>query len=82
MHAHESSVSMVIYDLGLSDAQRGEIDTWKHVALKTFDFSKYAGHVTDLKNNAWKPLVIQVRCNHFPNTETSFDRKSSFKEKC
>jgi hypothetical protein len=59
VHAHESSVSMVIYDLGLSDAQRGEIDTWKHVALKTFDFSKYTGHVTDLKNNAWKPLVIQ-----------------------
>ena len=53
-------MSTAIFDLGLHAEQRNEISTWKQVSLKTFDIAQYSGHVTDLSNNAWRPLVIKV----------------------
>jgi hypothetical protein len=42
----------------LTKAQRAEAETWWNVEVRRFDFSQYPIHFTNLKNFAWKPVVM------------------------
>ena len=59
VHFWESSLPVIIYDMGLTEEERKEIRRWKDVSLRTLDWSKQPQHVRDLYTYAWKPLVIQ-----------------------
>lgn len=61
VHFWEGSkkLPILVYDLGLTVAERAEVRGWAGVSLRTFDFSAHPDHVRDLYNYAWKPIVIQ-----------------------
>src|SRR5690606_20261451 len=62
---HEKDRKIVVYDLGLSDEQRIELETLENIKIIHFNFDKYPTHVKDLNNFAWKPLVIQDALQYF-----------------
>lgn len=62
---HESDRKIVVYDLGLSDEQRRELETIQNIKIIHFNFDKYPTHVKELSNFAWKPLVIQDALQNF-----------------
>lgn len=59
VHLWEPSLPIIVYDLGLSTAQRQAIACWRSVLeLRAFNFSAYPPHVRELKNFAWKVIII------------------------
>ncbi len=47
-----------MYDIGLTQEQLAEAGTWMNVEIRKFDFSKYPQHFRNLKNYAWKPVIM------------------------
>lgn len=57
------SFNVIFYDIGLTDTQRNYIaQTFPHVNIRIFDFTKYPQHVLlsspDAGAYAWKPIII------------------------
>ena len=50
---------IVMYDLGLEESQRKELDKFCNVELKTFGFEQYPPHFKTLDKYAWKPIIIR-----------------------
>ncbi|KAI1709613.1 hypothetical protein Ddc_13792 [Ditylenchus destructor] len=58
---------IVFYDLGLSDKSVEELKTWCNVEYHKFPFEEYPDHVRNLKNFAWKMLLIADYLNKSPD---------------
>jgi hypothetical protein len=52
---HEAGQRAVVYDLGLSAAERAAIPA----EVRRFDFARWPPHVARLLGYAWKPLVVR-----------------------
>jgi len=54
---------VLVYDLGLSDDQKAEIETWCNVtlrwALPGFNLSRVASHLDFIDLYAWKPVAVK-----------------------
>ena len=50
---------IVMYDLGLQESQRKELEKFCNVELRTFEFEQYPPHVKSLGTYAWKPIIIR-----------------------
>ena len=50
---------IVMYDLGLQESQRKELEKFCNVELRTFDFEQYPPYVKSLGKYAWKPFIIK-----------------------
>lgn len=50
---------MLIYDLGFSQSQLAKMMCWHNVEIKRFPYEKYPTHVKDVRNYAFKTLVIK-----------------------
>ncbi|ELT89243.1 hypothetical protein CAPTEDRAFT_191027 [Capitella teleta] len=55
--------AIYFYDLGLSDAQKEELNTWCNVHYVYFNYSKYPEHVKALGTYAFKPMIVQDMLN-------------------
>jgi len=54
-----------VYDIGLTAEERENVLTFCSVELISFNFTKYPPHVKmNLKNYAWKPLILQELVDH------------------
>ena len=51
---------IIVYDLGLADNQRTELEKECNIEVRTFQYSKYPSHVSHalVKQYAWKPLIV------------------------
>ncbi|KAK3590851.1 hypothetical protein CHS0354_024589 [Potamilus streckersoni] len=58
-------MTVLYYDLGLTEKQRLEVLTYPFTQLRTFPFDKFPDHVKDLFGYTWKPLIIQILLNEF-----------------
>jgi len=58
VHFWQNAVPVVVYDLGLTAAERQQIKSWQGVSLRSFNFAAHPAHVADLYNYAWKPLLL------------------------
>ncbi|KAH3767809.1 hypothetical protein Pelo_333 [Pelomyxa schiedti] len=58
LHFWAPGTPVVVYDLGLDEPQRAEVRGWLGVELRRFDFSRRPGHLRNLRNYAWKPVVM------------------------
>ena len=59
----DSGVKVVIYDLGLNEAKRNQLEhmTVGWVAWKHFDYTLYPSHVTMAATCwAWKPIIMAL----------------------
>ena len=50
---------IVMYDLGLQESQRKELEKFCNVELRTFHFEQYSPYVKSLGKYAWKPFIIK-----------------------
>ena len=50
---------IVIYDLGLQEIQRKELEKFCNIELRRFDFEQYPPHFKSLRKYAWKPFIIR-----------------------
>ena len=66
------------YDLGLSDEQISEVRKMPDIVYRKFDFNAYPQHITNLRNYAWKVLIIQEMLSEFDGTMW-FDSSVKFK---
>ena len=51
---------IVMYDLGLKEDQRKELEGLCNVEVRTFDFDQYPPHFKSLSKYAWKPVIIRT----------------------
>ena len=51
---------IVVYDLGLKENERKELESFCNVEVRSFVFKQYPPHFRDLFNYAWKPIVIRT----------------------
>ena len=51
---------IIIYDIGLSAEERGEVAKYCNVELRRFDFSRYPPHVKKIRNYAWRPFMSRA----------------------
>ena len=56
------------YDLGLRDKQIKEVKNMPNLEYRKFDFNAYPQHVRNLRNYAWKTLIIQEMLSEFDGT--------------
>jgi len=58
---HSAETPIVLWDLGLTEAQRSEASTWCDVEIRRFAFECYPAHVRELLRvaHAWKPIIIE-----------------------
>ena len=56
------------YDLGLRDKQIKEVKNMPNLEYRKFDFNAYPRHVRNLRNYAWKTLIIQEMLSEFDGT--------------
>ena len=58
---------LVVYDIGMTDRQKRTISGMCEVELRLFNFSQYPAHVSmqNLKQYAWKPLIVDEVSNTF-----------------
>ena len=59
--------TIVVYDLGMSDAQITELRSSCGVTVREFQFAKYPAHVRRLSTYAWKPLMIHEALLEWPS---------------
>ena len=50
---------IIVYDIGLTAEERGNVSKFCNVELRYFNFTKYPPHVKMLGTCAWKPLILQ-----------------------
>ena len=65
VHTWENQTQVVVYDLGLSQEQILEVSFWCRVTLEPFPFEKYPPHFQNLRNFAWKALVVKSAVEKF-----------------
>jgi hypothetical protein len=59
-HALETSFSVIVVDLGMTERSRSIVERrFRWCRLERFDFGAYPAHVRMLANFAWKPCVIR-----------------------
>ena len=49
---------LFFYDIGLDESQASQFKKLPYVTYRNFDFDKYPPHIKNLKNYAWKILII------------------------
>ena len=55
----DSLLSIRVFDLGLSAAERGTLtDLYPRASLHAIDWARFPTHVADLRVFAWKPVII------------------------
>ena len=62
---HLPNTMLIVYDLGLTEAQRKTISSYCNVQLRSFEFEKYPAHVRNLHFYAWKPLIAKELSEQF-----------------
>lgn len=58
-------VKLIIYDLGLYAKEAKLISTHCHCEFRTFEWSVYPDHVSDMTIKAWQPIIIQLLLEEF-----------------
>ena len=53
------STKLILYDLGLSAAQKGKLQRYCNVEVRPFRFEKYPPHTKNLQLYAWKTFIIK-----------------------
>ena len=53
------STKLILYDLGLSAAQKGKLQRYCNVEVRSFRFEKYPPHTKNLQLYAWKTFIIK-----------------------
>jgi hypothetical protein len=65
----EPELQVVVYDLGLSDAHRSEVESWSNVkTVVAVPFGELPAHVRELRQFAWKPWVMRDALRRFAGT--------------
>ena len=55
---HFPGKKLLFYDIGLDESQASQLKELPYVTYRKFDFDKYPPHIKNLKNYAWKILII------------------------
>jgi hypothetical protein len=58
-------IKLIVYDLGLTNAQWLAMHRYCKCEVRTFEFDKYPDHVKDLKGCTWKPIIIQLMLREY-----------------
>ena len=53
------STKLILYDLGLSEEQKGKLHQYCNVEVRPFVFEKYPPHTKNLKLYTWKIFIIK-----------------------
>ncbi|KAL6757879.1 hypothetical protein V8C86DRAFT_2612716 [Haematococcus lacustris] len=59
VHVWEPTQRVIVYDLGFSQTQLAKMMCWRNVEVRRFPYEKYPDHVRDVRNYAFKTLVLQ-----------------------
>ena len=59
------STKLIVYDLGLSAAQKGTLQRYCNVEVRSFRFEKYPPHTQNLKLYAWKTFITKEVANEY-----------------
>lgn len=59
IHFHEPHVSIIIFDLGMTDSQLSRITCMANIQIEIFPFEFYPSHVADLDIFAYKALLLK-----------------------
>ncbi|XP_013396430.1 uncharacterized protein LOC106163402 [Lingula anatina] len=62
-----AGLNIVVWDLGLTPEQVQEVQTWCNVAYQRFPFEKYPQYLKNLKEYAWKPVIIKQMVDEVGN---------------
>ena len=62
---HLPNTRLIVYDLGLSEAQRKTLSSYCNVELRSFKFEEYPPHVRTLQFYSWKPLIAKKLSEEF-----------------
>ena len=60
IHKFHPDIPTFIYDLGLTQEQGAQLQTFENCLLHPFAFDQYPPHVRNVSNFAWKPIVIKM----------------------
>ncbi|XP_013396431.1 uncharacterized protein LOC106163403 [Lingula anatina] len=66
-HYWAPGLNIVVWDLGLTPEQVQETQTWCNVTYRRFPFEKYPQHLKNLKEYAWKPVIIKQMVDEVGN---------------
>lgn len=58
VQTHMPTIPILVYNLGLTQANKDKLNSYCEVKVREFPFKKYPPHVTDLLKFSWKPLII------------------------
>ncbi|GIL58967.1 hypothetical protein Vafri_13965 [Volvox africanus] len=58
---------VVVYDMGFTSDQLGEIRCWSGIELRRFPWEKYPSHVRDLRTYAFKGLTFELALREVSN---------------
>ena len=58
-------IKLIVYDLGLTNAQWLAMHKYCKCEVRTFEFDHYFGHVKYLKGYTWKPIIIQLMLREY-----------------
>ena len=78
------NTKLIVYDLGLNDAERKTMLTYCNVELRTFPFELYPPHVKELFKYAWKPIMHRDVAEEYEVIlygDASMRLKGNFKDK-
>ncbi|CAF1133652.1 unnamed protein product, partial [Adineta steineri] len=59
IHYHEPHITIIVFDLGMTNSQRSRILCMTNVQVENFPFDIYPSHVTYLQFYAFKALVLK-----------------------
>ena len=62
---HLPNTRLIVYDLGLTEAQRKTLSSYCNVELRSFKFEEYPPHVRTLQFYSWKPLIAKKLSEEF-----------------
>lgn len=71
---------VIVYDMGLSSDQVGDIVSWQLLTYRKFDFTRFPSHLSHDGVKAWKPVIIaevmeEIHHTHSSNANT--DKQST-----
>ena len=59
-------IELIYFDIGLLSSQRKEVKRYCNCTFVKFPFRQFPDHVYNVKNFAWKPLIIQLTMKKHP----------------
>eukprot|EP00798_Chlamydomonas_sp_ICE-L_P011658 gene11658-34368_t len=65
-HYWEPRQHVIVYDLGYTKEQLAEMSCWRHVTVRRFRYEDYPDYVSDVRNYAFKALVMAEALKEFP----------------